>query len=46
MFIIDESGSMTGSESDIIGGNFNKTCDEQKELKDGKCAIYSFSFAE
>lgn len=42
-FIIDESGSMGGSESDIIGG-FNKTIQEQKEVKDGKCAVSFFSF--
>ena len=28
-FVIDESGSMTGSETDIIGG-FNKMVEEQK----------------
>lgn len=43
-FIIDESGSMTGSETDIIGG-FNKMVEEQKAIKDGKCAISFFSFA-
>lgn len=42
-FIIDESGSMSGSESDIIGG-FNKTIKEQKEIKDGECAVSFFSF--
>jgi uncharacterized protein YegL len=42
-FIIDESGSMTGSESDIIGG-FNKTIEEQKAIKDGKCAVSFYSF--
>ena len=43
-FVIDESGSMTGSETDIIGG-FNKMVEEQKAIKDGKCAISFFSFA-
>ena len=33
VFVIDESGSMSGSESDIIGG-FNKLVDEQKEIKE------------
>lgn len=42
-FIIDESGSMSGSESDIIGG-FNKLVDEQKEIKEGQCAISFYSF--
>jgi uncharacterized protein YegL len=42
-FIIDESGSMIGSESDIIGG-FNKTIEEQKAIKDGQCSISFFSF--
>lgn len=42
-FIIDESGSMSGSESDIIGG-FNKTIEEQKAVKDGQCAISFYSF--
>lgn len=42
-FIIDESGSMSGSENDIIGG-FNKTIKEQKEIKDGECAVSFFSF--
>ena len=42
-FIIDESGSMSGSESDIIGG-FNKTIEEQKSIKDGQCAISFYSF--
>lgn len=42
-FIIDESGSMNGSESDIIGG-FNKTIEEQKAIKDGQCAISFYSF--
>ena len=42
-FIIDESGSMSGSESDIVGG-FNKLVDEQKEIKDGQCAVSFYSF--
>lgn len=44
-FIIDESSSMYGSESDIIGG-FNKTIKEQREIKDGSCAVSFFSFAD
>ena len=42
-FIIDESGSMTGSETDIIGG-FNKTIEEQKDIEDGQCSVSFFSF--
>lgn len=44
-FIIDESSSMYGSESDIIGG-FNNTIKEQREVKDGQCAVSFFSFAD
>lgn len=43
-FIIDESGSMSGSESDVIGG-FNKMIAEQKEIKEGQCSVSFFSFA-
>lgn len=43
-FIIDESGSMSGTESDIIGG-FKKVIDEQKANKDGKCAVSLYKFA-
>lgn len=43
VFIIDESGSMSGSESDIVGG-FNKTIEEQKAVKDGKCTVSLYSF--
>ena len=43
-FIIDESGSMLGTESDIIGG-FKKIIDEQKANKDGKCAVSLYKFA-
>ena len=35
VFVIDESGSMGGSESDIIGG-FNKTIEEQKHTEEEK----------
>ena len=43
-FIIDESGSMSGTESDIIGG-FKKVIDEQKANKDGKCAVSLYNSA-
>lgn len=42
-FIIDESGSMSGSEADVVGG-FNKTIQEQRDVKDGQCAVSLFSF--
>lgn len=42
-FIIDESGSMFGSEADVVGG-FNKTIQEQQDVKDGQCAVSLFSF--
>ena len=43
-FVIDESGSMAGTESDVIGG-FKKVVDEQKELSAGTCAVSYFKFA-
>lgn len=43
-FVIDESGSMGSSKSDVIGG-FKKVIDEQKAIKDGKCAVSIFKFA-
>ena len=43
-FVIDESGSMTGSESDVIGG-FKKVIDDQKAVKEGSCAVSLFKFA-
>ena len=43
-FVIDESGSMSGTESDIIGG-FKKIIDEQRANKDGKCAVSLYKFA-
>ena len=42
-FIIDESGSMSGTESDIIGG-FRKVIDEQKAIENGKCAVSLYKF--
>ena len=43
-FVIDESGSMGSSKSDVIGG-FKKVIDEQKAIKDGKCAVSIIKFA-
>lgn len=42
-FIVDESGSMSLSKSDVIGG-FENTIKEQKELKEGKCSVSLFTF--
>jgi len=42
-FIIDSSGSMSGSEDDVIGG-FNKTIEEQKAVKDGDCIVSLYEF--
>lgn len=44
VFVIDESGSMTGTESDVIGG-FKKVVDEQKANSAGTCSISYFKFA-
>ena len=43
-FVIDESGSMSGTEDDVIGG-FKKVVDEQKAVKDGTCSISYFKFS-
>ena len=42
-FVIDSSGSMYRSISDVIGG-FNKTIAEQKNVEKGECAISLFTF--
>ena len=44
-FIIDQSGSMYGSEADVIGG-FQKVIDEQRAVKDGKCTVSMFKFED
>ena len=43
-FVIDESGSMGGTEQDVIGG-FKKVVDEQKENKEGSCSVSYYKFA-
>lgn len=43
VFCIDQSGSMRGSESDIVGG-FKKVIDEQKAIKDGKVTVSLYTF--
>ena len=44
VFVIDESGSMTGTEQDVIGG-FKKVVDEQKANDKGSCSVSYFKFA-
>lgn len=44
VFVLDESGSMFESRHDVVGG-FNKTIEEQKAIKEGKCTISLFKFA-
>jgi hypothetical protein len=44
-FIIDESGSMYGSEGDVVGG-FNKTIDDQKAIEGGECLVSYFKFSD
>lgn len=43
-FIIDESGSMHGSEADVVGG-FDSFITEQKKVEDGECLVSVFRFA-
>ena len=42
-FVIDESGSMSSSVNDVIGG-FNKLIADQKKEKNGTCAVSLFKF--
>lgn len=42
-FVIDSSGSMYGSEADVIGG-FKRVVDEQKANKDGSCVVSVIDF--
>ena len=44
-FVIDESGSMAMSQSDVIGG-FKTVIDEQRENKEGTCAVSLFKFED
>lgn len=44
-FVIDESGSMWPSQSDVIGG-FRRVIDEQKAVKEGTCSVSLFKFAD
>ena len=42
-FVIDSSGSMCGSEADVIGG-FKRVVDEQKANQDGSCVVSVVDF--
>ena len=42
-FVIDSSGSMFGSESDVIGG-FSRVINEQKSNKNGSCVVSVIDF--
>ena len=42
-FVIDSSGSMSGSEGDVIGG-FKRLIEEQKAIKEGECSVSLFTF--
>ena len=44
VLVIDESGSMSGTEEDVVGG-FKKVVDEQKAIKEGSCTVSYFKFA-
>lgn len=44
-FIIDASGSMYASQSDVVNG-FKQMIEEQKAVKDGKCAVSLYTFAD
>ena len=44
-FVVDQSGSMHGSESDVIGG-FQKVIEEQRVIKEGKCTVSVFKFED
>jgi hypothetical protein len=42
-FVIDSSGSMCGSEADVIGG-FKRVIEEQKAIENGSCAVTVIDF--
>lgn len=44
-FVIDESGSMGGTEADVIGG-FKTVIDEQKAVENGTCSVSFYKFAD
>ena len=45
VFVIDESGSMAGTENDVIGG-FKRVIDEQKAVENGTCSVSFYKFAD
>lgn len=45
VFVIDESGSMYPSVSDVVNG-FKQMIDEQKKVKEGKCSVSLYTFAD
>ena len=44
-FVIDESGSMWNSTSDVIGG-FKKVIKKKKAVKDGSCIVSLYKFSD
>lgn len=44
-FVVDESGSMYDSVKDVVGG-FKQIIDEQKRVKEGRCAVSLYTFAD
>ena len=45
VFVIDESGSMAGTETDGIGG-FKSVIDEQKAVENGTWSVSFYRFAD
>ena len=45
VFVVDESGSMMSSQSDVIGG-FKRVINEQRAVKEGTCSVSLFKFAD
>ena len=43
--VIDESGSMSGKENDVVGG-FKSVIDEQKANTEGTCCVSYFKFSD
>ena len=43
--VIDESGSMSGKENDVVGG-FKSVIDEQKANTEGTCSVSYFKFSD
>jgi uncharacterized protein YegL len=43
VFVVDKSGSMYNAVDDVVGG-FNRVVEEQKAVKEGKCAVTLYTF--